>query len=66
MQHQREQQCKIKLRSRSAPIGARQGGGAVATVNAFTKGGLFIGQHREFFELLADLANDADSANRGN
>ncbi len=43
-----------------------QGGGAVATVNSFTKGGLFIGQHREFFELLADLANDADSASRGN
>ena len=43
-----------------------QGGGAVATVNAFTKGGLFIGQHREFFELLADLANDADRASRDN
>jgi hypothetical protein len=38
----------------------------VATVNAFTKGGLFIGQHREFFELLADLANDADRASRDN
>jgi hypothetical protein len=43
-----------------------QEGGAVATVNAFTKGGLFIGQSNEFFELLADLANDADSASRGN
>jgi hypothetical protein len=42
-----------------------QEGGAVATVNAFTKDGLFIGQHREFFELLADLANDADRASRG-
>jgi hypothetical protein len=40
-------------------------GGAVATVNAFTKDGLFIGQSKEFFELLADLAHDADSASRG-
>jgi hypothetical protein len=43
-----------------------QEGGAVATVNVFTKGGLFIGQSKEFFELLTDLANDADSASRGN
>jgi hypothetical protein len=41
-------------------------GGAVATVNAFSKDGLFIGQSQEFLELLADLANDADSASRGN
>jgi hypothetical protein len=40
-------------------------GGAVATVNAFTKDGLFIGQSKEFLELLADLAHDADSASRG-
>src|ERR1700730_13073547 len=38
-----------------------QGGGAVATVNAFIKDGLFIGQSNEFFELLADLASDADN-----
>jgi hypothetical protein len=40
-------------------------GGAVATVDAFTKDGLFIGQSNAFFELLADLAHDADSASRG-
>ena len=42
-----------------------QEGGAVATVNAFIKDGLFIGQSNEFFELLADLAHDADNASRG-
>ena len=42
-----------------------QAGGAMATVNAFTKDGLFIGQSNEFFQLLADLANDADNAQRG-
>jgi hypothetical protein len=40
-------------------------GGAAATVNAFTKGGLFIGQSNEFFELLGDLAHAADDASRG-
>jgi hypothetical protein len=40
-------------------------GGAMATVNAFIKDGLFIGQSNEFFELLADLASDADNAQRG-
>ncbi len=40
-------------------------GGAVATVNAFTKDGLFIGQSAGFFQLLSDLANDADAASRG-
>jgi hypothetical protein len=40
-------------------------GGATATVNAFIKDGLFIGQSNEFFELLADLASDADNAQRG-
>jgi hypothetical protein len=40
-------------------------GGAAATVNAFTKDGLFIGQSPQFFELLADLASDADRASRG-
>jgi hypothetical protein len=40
-------------------------GGAAATVNAFTKGGLFIGQSNEFFELLGDLAHAADDASCG-
>ena len=40
-------------------------GGAAATVNAFTKDGLFIGQSPQFFELLADLASDADRSSRG-
>ena len=35
-----------------------EAGGAAATVNAFTKDGLFIGQSKAFFELLADLASD--------
>jgi hypothetical protein len=42
-----------------------QEGGAVATVKAWTKDGLFIGQPSTFFELLADMAHDADSASRG-
>jgi hypothetical protein len=42
-----------------------QEGGAVATVNTFIQDGLFIGQSNEFFELLADLAHDADNASRG-
>jgi hypothetical protein len=46
------------------PISDEQGG-AVATINAFVKDGLFIGQTPEFFELLQDLASDADNANRG-
>jgi len=40
-------------------------GGAAATVNAFTKDGLFIGQSPRFFELLTDLASDADRGSRG-
>jgi Ferritin-like domain len=40
-------------------------GGAVTTVEAFTKDGLFIGQQNAFLELLADLAHDADNASRG-
>ena len=39
--------------------------GAMATVNALTQDGLFIGQSNEFTEMLADLASDADSASRG-
>jgi len=42
-----------------------QNGGAVATVNAFTEDGLFIGQPTEFFELSMQLAVAADSARRG-
>jgi Ferritin-like domain len=40
-------------------------GGAVATVNAFTADGLFIGQPAAFFELSMQLAIAADSAQRG-
>jgi len=40
-------------------------GGAVATVKAFTDDGLFIGQSPEFLQLLNDLAQDADRAERG-
>ncbi len=39
-------------------------GGAVATVNAFTQDGLFIGQSDAFFDFLRDLAENADSARR--
>ncbi len=39
-------------------------GAAVATLNAFIADGLFIGQDREFFEVLRDLASDADAARR--
>ena len=42
-----------------------QNGGAVATVNAFMKDGLFIGQPAAFFELAMQLAVAADSAQRG-
>ena len=40
-------------------------GGAVATVKAFTADGLFIGQSKEFFRVLHDLAERADEARRG-
>jgi hypothetical protein len=46
------------------PTGTRAGG-AMATVKAFRDDGLFIGQSAEFFQLLNDLAADADSAERG-
>jgi hypothetical protein len=39
-------------------------GGAVATINSFTKDGLFIGQSREFFQLVLALAAEADGARR--
>lgn len=42
-----------------------QNGGAVATVNAFTEDGLFIGQPPAFFELSMQLAIAADSVRRG-
>jgi hypothetical protein len=39
-------------------------GAAMGAVKALTADGLFIGQTEEFFELLADLASDADAAKR--
>jgi hypothetical protein len=39
-------------------------GGAVATINSFIKDRLFIGQSREFFELVFDLAREVDAARR--
>lgn len=39
-------------------------GAAMGAVKAFTADGLFIGQSREFFELMQDLAADADQARR--
>lgn len=38
---------------------------AMAVVNFLTSMGLFIGQSKEFFTLLHDLAEDADAARRG-
>lgn len=40
-------------------------GAAMSVVNFLTSMGLFIGQSRRFFELLHDLAEDADEAKRG-
>jgi len=37
---------------------------AVGAINGFIADGLFIGQPKEFLELLLDLANDADQAQR--
>ena len=39
-------------------------GAAMGAVNALTADGLFIGQSREFFQLLQNLAADADRAQR--
>jgi hypothetical protein len=36
----------------------------MGAVNALTSDGLFIGQTSEFFQLLKDLASDADQARR--
>src|SRR6266436_5415818 len=40
-------------------------GGAMGAVQGLTGDGLFIGQSKEFFQLLNDLAEDADAARRG-
>jgi hypothetical protein len=40
-------------------------GAAMGAVKALTADGVFIGQSREFFQLLQDLAEDADEAGRG-
>ncbi|MFL6466014.1 MAG: hypothetical protein ACJ73N_16595 [Bryobacteraceae bacterium] len=39
-------------------------GAAMGALRALTADGLFIGQSKEFFELLRDLAEDADEAKR--
>ena len=39
-------------------------GAAMGALNALTLNGLFIGQSKEFFALLRDLAEDADEARR--
>jgi hypothetical protein len=39
-------------------------GGAVASFQSFADDGLFIGQPKHFFDLLFDLANEADQARR--
>ena len=39
-------------------------GGAVASFQSFVDDGLFIGQKRQFFDLMFDLANEADQARR--
>jgi hypothetical protein len=40
-------------------------GAAMGAAKALTADGLFIGQSKQFFELLRDLAEDADKARRG-
>ena len=37
-------------------------GAAMGALTALTADGLFIGQSKEFFEYLRDLAEDADAA----
>jgi hypothetical protein len=39
-------------------------GGAVASLQSFVDDGLFIGQEKQFFDKLFDLANEADQARR--
>ena len=40
-------------------------GAAMGALKSFTDDGLFIGQSKQFLELLRDLAEDADEARRG-
>jgi len=44
---------------------ATQGGGAVAAINGFIQDGLFIGQPKQFLQLLLSLASEADEVERG-
>jgi hypothetical protein len=39
-------------------------GGAVATIASFTQDGLFVGQTKEFFQTVNQLAEEADAAKR--
>ena len=39
-----------------------QFGGAVPTINSFTRNGLFVGQSPEFMLTLTQMAEDADNA----
>ena len=39
-------------------------GGAVATIASFTADGLFVGQHPKFFQVVNQLAEEADAATR--
>jgi Ferritin-like domain len=39
-------------------------GGAVATIASFTQDGLFLGQSKKFFQVVQQLAEEADSAHR--
>jgi len=39
-------------------------GGAVATIASFTADGLFVGQSKEFFKVVNELAEEADAARR--
>src|SRR6202035_2153425 len=45
------------------PISTKNAG-AVASFKAFVDDGLFIGQKKQFFDLMFDLANEADQASR--
>jgi len=38
--------------------------GALATIASFTADGLFVGQSREFFQVVNQLAEEADAARR--
>jgi hypothetical protein len=39
-------------------------GGAAATIASFTADGLFVGQSKEFFRVVNQLAEEADAAQR--